>query len=89
MGGDEFTILLDDVTDPSGAMRVAKCILSQGSEPFLVESRVPLKQPISSPAPIARRNHSPVFRSAAETVKHSPCRQRNFTDGLFPVTFVG
>ncbi|MGA8273333.1 MAG: bifunctional diguanylate cyclase/phosphodiesterase, partial [Candidatus Sulfotelmatobacter sp.] len=39
MGGDEFTILLDGVTDPSAAMRVAKRILSLVAEPFLVEGR--------------------------------------------------
>src|SRR5208282_3818549 len=39
MGGDEFTILLEDVADPSNAMRVAKRILSAVAEPFLVEGR--------------------------------------------------
>ena len=39
MGGDEFTILLEDVSDPSDAMRVAKRILSAVAEPFLVEGR--------------------------------------------------
>ncbi len=37
LGGDEFTILLEDVADPSNAMRVAKRILSNIAEPFLVE----------------------------------------------------
>ncbi len=37
MGGDEFTILLEDVSDPSNAMRVAKRILSAVAEPFPVE----------------------------------------------------
>ena len=39
MGGDEFTILLEGVTDPSDAMRVAERILSAVAEPFLVEDR--------------------------------------------------
>ena len=39
MGGDEFTILLEEVTDPSHAMRAAKRILSVVAEPFLVEGR--------------------------------------------------
>ncbi len=39
MGGDEFTILLEAVTDPSHAMRAAKRILSVVAEPFLVEGR--------------------------------------------------
>jgi len=36
MGGDEFTILLEDVTDPSYAMRLAKRILFAVAEPFPV-----------------------------------------------------
>ncbi len=39
MGGDEFTILLEEVTDPSHAMRAAQRILSAVAEPFLVEGR--------------------------------------------------
>ena len=39
MGGDEFTILLEGVTDPSDAMRVAKRILSSVAALFLVEGR--------------------------------------------------
>jgi len=39
MGGDEFTILLEGVADPSNAMRVAERILSLVAEPFLVEGR--------------------------------------------------
>ena len=39
MGGDEFTILLEDEADPSDAMRVAKRILSVVAGPFLVEGR--------------------------------------------------
>lgn len=39
MGGDEFTILLEGVTDPSDAMRVAQRILSAVAEPFLAESQ--------------------------------------------------
>lgn len=39
MGGDEFTILLEEVSDPSQAMRAAQRILSALAEPFLVEGR--------------------------------------------------
>jgi diguanylate cyclase (GGDEF)-like protein/PAS domain S-box-containing protein len=39
MGGDEFTILLEEVTSPSRAMRVAKRILSAVAEPLLLEGR--------------------------------------------------
>jgi diguanylate cyclase (GGDEF)-like protein/PAS domain S-box-containing protein len=39
MGGDEFTILLEGITDPSDAMRAAKRILSRVAEPLLVEGR--------------------------------------------------
>jgi diguanylate cyclase (GGDEF)-like protein/PAS domain S-box-containing protein len=39
MGGDEFTILLEGVTDPSDAMRVAKRILSAVAAPLVVERR--------------------------------------------------
>ena len=39
VGGDEFTILLEEVRDPSDAMRAAKRILTAVAEPFLVERR--------------------------------------------------
>lgn len=39
LGGDEFTILLDSVSDPSDAMRVAKRIQAAVAEPFFVDSR--------------------------------------------------
>jgi diguanylate cyclase (GGDEF)-like protein/PAS domain S-box-containing protein len=39
MGGDEFTILLEEVSHPSNAMRVAERILSAVAGPFLVEGR--------------------------------------------------
>jgi len=38
LGGDEFTILLDAVGDPSDAMRVARRIQEAIAEPFMVES---------------------------------------------------
>lgn len=37
MGGDEFTVLVEDVTDPSDAIRVAERIQSSLAEPFLLE----------------------------------------------------
>src|SRR5712675_1509194 len=39
MGGDEFTILLEGVSDPSDAMRAAQRILSVVAEPLVVEGR--------------------------------------------------
>ncbi len=39
LGGDEFTILLDSVGDPSDAMRVARRIQSAVAEPFMVDAR--------------------------------------------------
>jgi diguanylate cyclase (GGDEF)-like protein/PAS domain S-box-containing protein len=37
MGGDEFTILLEEMSEPSNAMRVAQRILSATAEPLLVD----------------------------------------------------
>jgi diguanylate cyclase (GGDEF)-like protein len=37
MGGDEFTILVEDITDPSDAIRVAERIQSSFTRPFLLE----------------------------------------------------
>ena len=37
MGGDEFTILVEDVSDPSDAIRVAERIQSSFARPFLLE----------------------------------------------------
>jgi diguanylate cyclase (GGDEF)-like protein/PAS domain S-box-containing protein len=39
LGGDEFTILLEGITDPSDAMRVAQRILLSMANPLLVEGR--------------------------------------------------
>jgi diguanylate cyclase (GGDEF)-like protein/PAS domain S-box-containing protein len=37
MGGDEFTVLVEDVTDPSDAIRVAERIQSSFERPFILE----------------------------------------------------
>jgi diguanylate cyclase (GGDEF)-like protein/PAS domain S-box-containing protein len=37
MGGDEFTVLVEDVTDPSDAIRVAERIQSSFAQPFPLE----------------------------------------------------
>ena len=37
MGGDEFTILVEDITDPSDAIRVAERIQSSFTRPFLLQ----------------------------------------------------
>jgi len=39
LSGDEFTILLDAIVDPSDAMRVARRIQTAVAEPLLIESR--------------------------------------------------
>ena len=39
LGGDEFTILLEAIHDPSDAMRVARRIQAAVAEPFSIESR--------------------------------------------------
>jgi diguanylate cyclase (GGDEF)-like protein/PAS domain S-box-containing protein len=39
LGGDEFAILLDNIHEPSDAMRVAKRIQAAAAEPFFIESR--------------------------------------------------
>jgi diguanylate cyclase (GGDEF)-like protein/PAS domain S-box-containing protein len=38
LGADEFTIILDGVSDPSDAMRIARRIQAAVAEPFLIES---------------------------------------------------
>jgi PAS domain S-box/diguanylate cyclase (GGDEF) domain len=39
LGGDEFTIILDGVSDPSDALRVSRRIQAAVAEPFFVEGR--------------------------------------------------
>jgi diguanylate cyclase (GGDEF)-like protein/PAS domain S-box-containing protein len=39
MGGDEFTLLLEEVSDPSNALRVAKRILLAVAEPLMIGGR--------------------------------------------------
>lgn len=39
LGGDEFSILLDNVTDPSDAMRIAKRIQAAVAVPFSIDER--------------------------------------------------
>jgi diguanylate cyclase (GGDEF)-like protein/PAS domain S-box-containing protein len=39
LGGDEFTVLLDDVTDPSDALRVANRIQAAVAQPIVIEGR--------------------------------------------------
>jgi diguanylate cyclase (GGDEF)-like protein/PAS domain S-box-containing protein len=39
MGGDEFTLLLEEVSDPSNALRVAKRILLAVAEPLMIDGR--------------------------------------------------
>ena len=44
MGGDEFTVLVEDVTDPSDAIRVAQRIESAFEQPFLLEGHEVFKR---------------------------------------------
>ena len=39
LGGDEYTLILDGVSDPSDAMRIAKRIQAAVAEPFFIDSR--------------------------------------------------
>jgi PAS domain S-box-containing protein len=39
LGGDEFTVLLDDIRDPSDAIRVAERIQAKWTTPFVVDGR--------------------------------------------------
>jgi len=39
LGGDEFTVLLDTVADPSDAMRVARRVQEVVAQPFFIDSR--------------------------------------------------
>lgn len=39
LGGDEYTLILDGVGDPSDAMRIAKRIQAAVAEPFFIDSR--------------------------------------------------
>lgn len=39
MGGDEFTVLLEDVTDTAGAVRVADRIIEEHQTPFTLDER--------------------------------------------------
>jgi diguanylate cyclase (GGDEF)-like protein/PAS domain S-box-containing protein len=59
LGGDEFTILLDALSDPSDAMRVAQRLLTRVADPFLVTShevRVSLSIGIALSAPTHERS---------------------------------
>ena len=39
LGGDEYTLILDGVSDPSDAMRIAKRLQTAVAEPFFIDSR--------------------------------------------------
>ncbi len=72
MGGDEFTILLEGISDPSDAMRVGQRILSAIAEPFLVakqDVRASASVGIALSAPAHKRAEdvlaSPISRNAA------------------------
>ena len=58
LGGDEFTILLDALGDPSDAMRMAQRMQARVADPFLVDShevRVALSIGIALSTPIHKR----------------------------------
>lgn len=62
IGGDEFTIVLDDIGDPSDAMRVAERIQSRLAVPFVIKRQ---EMVVSASIGIAL---STTVRSAAEEV---------------------
>lgn len=58
LGGDEFTILLDALGDPSDAMRLAQRMQARAADPFLVDShevRVALSIGIALSTPLHER----------------------------------
>ena len=59
LGGDEFTILLDGLDDPSDAMRLAQTLQARVADPFLVKSheiRVSLSVGIALSTPTHERS---------------------------------
>ncbi|MFZ0815743.1 MAG: EAL domain-containing protein [Candidatus Sulfotelmatobacter sp.] len=71
MGGDEFTVLLEGVTDPSDAMRAAKRILSAIAEPLLVEGRE-----VRTSASVGIALSTPVHQRAEELLQEADVAMR-------------
>jgi diguanylate cyclase (GGDEF)-like protein/PAS domain S-box-containing protein len=71
LGGDEFTILLEEVTDPSHAMRAAKRILSAVAEPFVVEGRE-----VRTSASVGIALSTPLHKHAEELLQEADVAMR-------------
>ncbi len=92
MGGDEFTILLEEVGDPSNAMRVGERMLAAVAAPFLVEGRevrtsasvgIALNKPAHAraedllvEADVAMRRAKAIPSRAAVVTGHRSCKRR-------------
>jgi diguanylate cyclase (GGDEF)-like protein/PAS domain S-box-containing protein len=71
MGGDEFTILLEEVSDPSDAMRVAQRILSAVAAPFVAEGRE-----LRSSASVGIALNKPAHESAEDVLQDAEVAMR-------------
>jgi diguanylate cyclase (GGDEF)-like protein/PAS domain S-box-containing protein len=71
MGGDEFTILLEEVSDPSDAMRVAQRILAAVAAPFLAEGRE-----LRSSASVGIAMNKPTHESAEDVLQDAEVAMR-------------
>jgi PAS domain S-box-containing protein len=71
MGGDEFTLLLEGVNDPSDALRVAQRILSAIAEPLLVDSRQ-----VRTSASVGIALSTPGHRRAEELLQEADAAMR-------------
>jgi diguanylate cyclase (GGDEF)-like protein/PAS domain S-box-containing protein len=73
LGGDEFTILLDAVGDPSDAMRVARRIQAVAAEPFSVDGRE-VRAAISIGIALATPEHErpdDILKDAADAMRRA------------------
>lgn len=71
MGGDEFTILLEGVSDPSDAMRVGQRILSAVAEPCLVG-----EQDVRASASIGIALSAPTHKRAEDVLQDADTAMR-------------
>jgi diguanylate cyclase (GGDEF)-like protein/PAS domain S-box-containing protein len=75
LGGDEFTILLDALRDPSDAMRVAHRMQARVADPFMVDShevRVALSIGIALSTPIHERSEDLLRDADAAGLRQFP-----------------
>src|SRR5215207_8588462 len=80
MGGDEFTVLLEDVTDPREATIVAERMLATLADPFRVAGRelhvsgsigIALAGPDVDPEELIRDADVAMYRAKAEKARHA------------------